>query len=297
MKSRRFAAILVLVVALTVSAVTVASAHAGKSKANFDASAAVQAVGPGPEFSTDIKVKMKGKGEERHIDRITIKTTDEGVIAGPTAVHVGCEESGVPGACAVTSSILNGTAVVSLHDSRATLRNVSEIPSPIPGLGALGFKAYSGSLDGKLKGSFSIVGGLPLDGSAKLNIVGSAIYACFAELSGPTPLPTVAGCDPKSDDHVPGSVFIPVILDVVDTGSFKIKPEPGTAVAGDRELTKLTGDLTVQISAFGQPAPIGLISIEDAKAKYVSLTHEHPEDEDDDDDEKKHGKKKDKHDD
>jgi hypothetical protein len=262
---------------LMVSTISVAYANAGRSKASFDAGAPVTAVGPGPDFSTDIKVKLKGRGDDRHIDRIVIKTTDEAVIAGPTLVDLpGCTENGVPGACAVTAGILNGTAVVSLHDSRATLSNVSEIPSIIPGLAVFGFKSYSGSLKGKLKGDFSILGGLPLEGAIKMRIVGSGIYACFAELVTPTPLPTVSNCNPKSDDYVPGSVFIPLVLDVTDTGKFKIEPEPGTAIAGDRELIKLTGKLSVQIAAFGQDPPIGLISI-DAKAKYVSLPHDHDE--------------------
>jgi hypothetical protein len=174
MKSRRFAAILLLVVALTLSVVTVASAHAGsKSKATFDASAPVDVVGPGPEFSTSIKVKMQGHGEDPHIDRITMKTVDEAVVAGPTLVDLaGFEESGEAGACVVTAAILNGTAIVSLHDSKAILRNVVEIPTIIPGFKPeWGFKGYTGTLDGKLKGDFSIDGGLLLVGTAKLDIL------------------------------------------------------------------------------------------------------------------------------
>jgi hypothetical protein len=62
-----------------------------------------------------------------------------------------------------------------------------------------------------------------------------------------------------------GSVFIPLVLQVTDTGKFK--PEPGTAIAGNRELTSFSGKLTAEIASFGQPASVGLISITDAKVK------------------------------
>jgi hypothetical protein len=64
-----------------------------------------------------------------------------------------------------------------------------------------------------------------------------------------------------------GSVFIPLVLQVTDTGKFKIKPEPGTAITGNRELTSFSGKLTAEIASFGQPGSVGLISITDAKVK------------------------------
>jgi hypothetical protein len=149
---------------------------------------------------------MQGHDEDRHIDRITIKTMDEAVVAGPTLVDLAdCEESGEAGACVVTAAMLNGTAIVSIHDSKATLR----------------------------------------------------------------------------------SVFVPLVIQVTDTGKFKIKPEPGTVIAGERELTSFSGKLTVEIASFGQLVSVGLISITDAKVKYVSLIHEHDDENNDEDDEKK----------
>lgn len=278
MKSRRFAVSALLVIALMISTVTIVSAHAAKSKAKFEASAAVLGIGagqifvPGAEFSTDVKVKYKGRGEDRHIDRIVVKTTDEGVFGGYTTVHEGCVESGEAGACATTSGLLSNQSILSLHDSRATLKLLAP-PIDLHPDPEIDRFIYFGSLEGKLRGEF-FVGSVP--GSAKLDINGTGTYACFDAFG--EMLSGVDACTKRGDGYAESNAFVPIELAVTDTGSFKIKTKPGQVVLGDRELRKMSGKLTVVVDAPGDPVgpPFGFIQITEAKAEYVSvIPHEH----------------------
>lgn len=275
MKSRRSLLVLGIVIALMLSAVAVASAHAAKSKAKFDADALVFGVGPGgffdpgAEFSTKVKVKFKGRGANRHIDRIVVKTKDEGVMGGSTAVQ-SCVDSGEPGACGATGVLLNGQTILSLHSSRAVLTNVVVIPPA-----EFGFEAYQGNLEGKLKGDFFIG---DIAGTAKLDIDGEAIYACFNSLLEPEA--NIGACTRGGDDFDSTNVFVPALmLDVVDTGTFKIKVKPGEVTVGDLELKKMSGKLKVTVDAeLGDDPPLGTIQIIDAKAVFFDSSHVHGDD-------------------
>ncbi len=155
---------------------------------------------------------------------------------------------------------------MSLHDSRATLRLLA---APFD-LG--GFEGYYGSLEDKLSGEFSIGNAT---GTAKLSIAGTATYACFSAFGAPQL--SVAACTKHGDAYAATHVFVPIDLSVVDTGTFKIKAKPGEVIAGDRELRKMSGDLTVTVDAPGVTGdpPFGSITITNAPAKYVSLPHDH----------------------
>ena len=139
---RKFFVIAITVMLLMVSTISVAYANAGRSKAEFGATAAVLGIGagqifdPGADFSTKVKVKYKGRGANRHIDRIVVKTKDEGVLGGFTAIHPGCVESGDPGACDATDTLIDGQTILSLHHSRATLRLLAA-PFDLGGFGRL----------------------------------------------------------------------------------------------------------------------------------------------------------------
>lgn len=75
------------------------------------------------------------------------------------------------GACDATELLINGKAILSLHTSKATLTNVVVYPPSV-----FGVQTYSGELEGKLRCDFSVGG---ISGTAKLNILGTAIYACL----------------------------------------------------------------------------------------------------------------------
>ncbi len=272
MRTRRSLLALVAVVALMASVALVASAASGKSKAKFSAESGILAVGPshllgipGPDSTTDVVVNSKGSGD---IKKITVHTMREGVLNdfppfGDGTQLIDCKDNDVGGACAATATVLTGSQILSLHESTAKLTKIVVAPHPL-----FGFATYTGKLRGKLRGDFVITGSTgPVVGEAKLQIKGTATYACFSG-DGATPLPDVSFCEGAGT----GNLFLPMVLNVVDTGKFSAKPAPGAGLAdAGHQLTEFKGKLRVTVNAAGGSVlPGSAIEITKAQAKYVS---------------------------
>ena len=292
LRIRKAASALLLVGVLMMLTVSVASANSGHSKAKFSAESGIFAVGPGHllgipgAFSTtDVDVKSKGKAG---IKKITVHTVDEGVlndawVGGPGTEITDCSDNDDGGACLATAIVLQGSAILSLHESTARLTKVEVATHPL-----YGFAMYTGKLRGKLRGDFVITGSTgPVVGEAKLRIKGTATYACFLP-DATTPLPSVADCQGEGNPNL----FLPMVLNVVDTGHFTAEPVPlfpggpdsGFADA-EHQLVKVGGKLEVTVNAAGGAVQPGSeIVISKAKAKFVSTIEAEAEDEDDDDD-------------
>lgn len=283
MRTRRSLLAIVAVIALMASVALVASAASGKSKAKFSASAPVALVGPGPGASTSIEVKRDRDGEG--IKTIKVHTVNEMVLAGLLSVDAECKDNDDDGACTATGTILNGAGVLSIHTSDVKLKKV--VPGPmIPGVDPLAewsfalAETYSGKLSGKLSGAF-IIGDLPdptgapvAVGEAKLNIKGTATYACVVPIlaePGFAPLPDLSYCEAGSP--LPGTLFLPLVLSVVDKGKFEINPPVGVFVDSDHELVKMKGKLRVTVEANSLLDTLeGAIEITKGEAKFVDPT-------------------------
>ena len=295
LRMRKFASGLLLVGVLMMMTVAVASADSGHSKAKFSAESGIFAVGPGHLLgipgalsTTDVDVKSKG---EAGIKEITIHTVDEGVLndsftengpfTGPGTQLGPCTDNDGGGACDATAMVVEGSAVLSLHESTAKLTKVAVDSS-------FGFETYTGTLRGKLRGAFTIIGMTgPVVGEAKLQVKGTATYACFLP-DATTPLPSVANCQGEGNPNL----FLPMVLNVVDTGHFTAEPVPlfpggpDSGFAGpEHQLVKIVGKLDVTVDgAFGSLADSSVIVITKAKAKFVSTVGVDDDDDDDDDD-------------
>ena len=196
------------------------------------------------------------------------------VFAIPLGV-TGCEDNDAGGACTATGTVLNGAGVLSVHTSDAKLENVDV--GVIPGV-ALGLpydvETYSGKLRGKLSGDFVIEGFAGIvAGEARLKIKGTGTYACFTSIPVDpffVPLPDMTSCELG----VPGDLFLPMVLNVVDKGSFKAEPVEGAGFADDEhQLVKMKGKLKVTVNAAGGVVlPGSEILIEKAQAKFVDPT-------------------------
>ncbi len=315
LRMRKFASALLLVgVLMAMTTVAATAASSNHSKAKFSATSDIVAVGPGHllgipgAFSTtDVDVKLNRKGD---IKDITVHTVDEGVlndawVGGAGTNIIDCSEKD-DGACLATDTVVLGSAILSLHESTAKLTKVvvapgmfSTLVGPVPWFTPDGdpVETYAGKLHGKLRGAFTIVGGAgPVLGEAKLKIKGTATYACFAPNPVFDPDPNLPPWHPKNTPLVPvptvsscegedtGKLFLPVILDVVDKGDFKAKPEEGEVIVGDRELVEIKGKLRVTVHSDNLildffppdvfvPAPEldGTIEITKGTAKYVDL--------------------------
>ena len=268
---RRVASGLLLVGVLMVMTIAVASADSGHSKARFSASAPVQLVGPGEGASTMIEVVRRGDT----IKRIKIHTENEAVFAAPLAVDEGCKDNDDGGACAATGTVLNGAGVLSVHTSDAVLGRVEGgvIPGEVLGL-EYDVETYNGELRGKLSGEF-VIGGFtrPVAGEARLQIKGTATYACFTSVTvAPffVPLPDLTACELG----VLGNLFLPMVLNVTDTGRFSAEPVPGAGLADpEHQLVNITGKLSVTVDANNLLGTLdGGVEISKAQAKYVDPT-------------------------
>jgi hypothetical protein len=281
--SRRVA-LVIGVVGAFLALTAVASADAGNSHAKFNATSGVFAVGPSDLLgvptaegsSTDIVVKRHKKNG--NVTDVSVNTVNEAVANNPfasVATNVDfatCDASDGGAACFAVAALVQGSSILSLHTSDAELSKVGPDPYASAVLtaavgGAYNVETYAGELKGKLNGAFVMTGLVgPLAGEARLNIKGTATYACFG-FGGTVPLPDITACEAGA----PGTLFLPVILNVVDKGNFTIEPEPGTAIAGPaHELDKLTGKLEVTVNgAFGQVLGGSLIDITKAKARFV----------------------------
>lgn len=137
---------------------------------------------------------------------------------------------------------LQGTALLSVHYSQATLTSVELIPNPWPGASG---SAASGRLKGSLGGVFAVTKGIEtIAGGATLEIRGSATYACLVPGEG---LFGLVGVDiTECDGAIPGTAFmIPVVLDVKDHGTFALGP--GTL--GSTTILGAEGHVRVDVSS------------------------------------------------
>ena len=308
LRMRKFASGLLLVgVLMAMTSVAATAASSNHSKATFSAASGIFAVGPGhllgiPGAFSTIDVDVKSKGEAG-IKEITIHTVDEGVlndawVGGPGTEITGCSDNDDGGACLATAMVTQGSAILSLHESTARLTNVLVSSFPVgPPEGPIFYmaEAYTGELRGKLRGDFVISGSTgPVVGEAKLQIKGSATYACFLP-DATTPLPSVADCQGEGNPNL----FLPMVLNVVDTGHFTAAPVPLFPDGPDsgfadpeHQLVNIGGKLQVTVkAAYGSLLDGSGIVITKAQAKFVSTVGV---DDDDDDDHEGKGKKKDK---
>jgi len=298
---RKAASALLLVGILMLMTTAMAASASSHSKAKFSASSGIFAVGPGhllgipdpanpaqPAMeTTDITVRLK-KRDPAVIRSIKVHTVNEGVLNdsftedgpfnGPGTQVGPCTDNDGGGACDATTTVLQGSAILWLHESTATLTKVVEGSLPVfDPEGSEGdpplywFKTYSGKLRGKLRGEFGITGLTgPVVGEAKLQIKGTATYACVMN-DGATPLPDVSYCEGEGNPNL----FAPIILNIVDTGHFKAVPFPGVPGAGladdEHQLVRINGKLQVTVDAAGgvlDPTTSGIV-ISKARAKFV----------------------------
>jgi len=269
-------ALLLVAVLMAMTTVAATAASSNHSKAKFSASSGIGAVGPGhllgiPGAFSTTAVDVKSRGEAG-IKKITIHTVDEGVlndawVGGPGTEVTDCSDKDGGGACLATAMVVEGSAILSLHESTARLTDV--VSTLVPVSPEYAFYTYSGKLRGKLWGDFVMTGLTgSVAGDAKLRIRGTATYACFLP-DAETPLPDVSFCEGEGT----GNLFLPVVLNVVDTGHFSAEPLPGAGAAGDHQLVKIRGKLQVTVDANNLlPVPTldGAIEITKGQAKYIT---------------------------
>ena len=179
------------------------------------------------------------------VESVRIRTkgeTVDGIFAGVTA----CQPAGSD-ACIQAATLLTGGTVKSVHSSTARLTVVGTtlVIAGVDGL--IGF--LQGSLHTALE--FTPVSGDVLSGMGTLNISSPAgvpsVYACV----GATGVPVdVSVCVASKGRNVVGQdpVMVPVVLDVVDSGSFRIT-SPKAKLRGDIEvIVTSTGTSTISIT-------------------------------------------------
>ncbi len=286
LRMRKFASGLLLVgVLMAMTSVAATAASSNHSKAKFSAESVILAAGPSHILaglglpvppvlaSTDVDVKTKGLV----IKNITVHTVNEAVIndflpPGDGMQVDPCSDNDEGGACGATETLLNDMPALSLHESTARLTKVAvtrvTIDTP---LGPYTYETYAGKLRGKLRGAFVI--GNPLlpvaAGEAKLKIKGTATYVCFGP-DASTPQPSVAFCEAGSPGYDPANLFLPMVLNVVDTGKFEAEPV-GEVIVGDHQLVEIKGKLRVTVNAAGRSLlPGSAIEITKAQAKYIT---------------------------
>lgn len=261
MKRLRLIVGLSLLMALTIPTVAYAA-----SKVSFDAAVNLSVIGPAqalglpfPPMETDAKFKVKKKTGE--IDKVRVDTTNELTLSGsPGLLVTGCEPAG-----SSFCDALNGSTLSSLHDSKADLKDISQVPGgALAGLDprfALFPDLLLGDLKGKLKGLVTVQGAGSEDvmtGKINLKIgpnpnppipgLPDAVYGCIQSLIpfDPAPLP-ISACQDGD-----GSL-VPLFLNIVDTGKLDIKDTAGAF--GDVKKVKAEIDIAI----FGANA-LGILS-------------------------------------
>ena len=279
-RMRKAASGLLLVGILMMMTTVAATAASSNQVVHWQGKADVVAVGvvqPGP---STFEYTRTGA-----IDKVIIETVEEQVLAMGLEARCGRGE-----AADEVCEALNGSAVLSVHSSIATLRRPRTIENPLsPYLPDV----LSGALKGQLNATFtsSNAGGDALMGTAPgVKINGLGVYGCANALAlpdYPTAALPIAACEDLNDDGMPDGmdmgampVMIPLGLAVVDRGEIEF-------VGGTGVFEGATGSarviVTVQADASGTSGTLRIIA---GKLVLPGV--------DDDDDHEGKGKKKDK---
>ena len=259
-----------VLLAISLMLVLTVAASADSGRAVWSGVGQILFVGPAPApfpaTSTQSEFKVKRDGSIRSV---TVNTTNEfvaGVLGGGPGggAITECRAKGGSTSCDDLNALFTGAMATSLHDSTATLYDITEsvIPVPIPSTTiVLNVPVLSGSLRGKLEGQFSINNGTGFaEGTARMRIGGgsSGTYACFGDTPfGFLPLESLQPCT----DNVGGQLF-PIVLNVEDSGIFEL----GEGVGSMAEILGMKGKLNV--SAFANMLTEqagGTITISDAQ--------------------------------
>lgn len=250
-----------------------ASSHSAKWSGAGQVLYAGPSVDPATPTTTHSEFKLRRDGSVRAVH---IQTTNElfaavlGDGAGGSAITE-CKDRRNSNACEQLDSLLTGSMVTSLHNSKAKLNRITEgvVQVPVPTLGGeviLNVPTLSGNIRGKIEGHFAISNdeGIAV-GTSSLRIRNgsSAVYACFSPTpAGPVPLESLQPCI----DHEGGMLF-PIVLDVNDKGKFELLGGSGSLAA----LESVSGKVEVHAQAnlllnqFG-----GTITIPRAKATLAA---------------------------
>ncbi len=249
-RKSRFAVPALLAISMMLVLTVAASADSGH--AVWSGVGQVLFVGPSQDPSTptvtqsEFKVKRDGT-----VRSVTIKTSNElvaGILGGGPGggAITECRDKGSSTTCDDLNALLTGAVATSLHESTATLSNITEsvIQIPIPSTPIiLNVPVLSGSLRGKLEGMFAISNGTGIaQGTAKLRIGGGSTgtYACFGNTPfGFLPLESMQPCI----DDAGGKLF-PVALSVEDSGTFEL----GQGIGSMSDILGIKGK--VQVNAF-----------------------------------------------
>ncbi len=237
LKARRLA--ISTVVAISMVLVLTAAVSASSQTAVWSGIGQVVLIGASPDPAnptlTQSEFTLRRDGTVRSVK---IKTSNEAFAAvlggGPDGSAITrCRDRRGSSACENLDSILTGSQLLSVHNSKATLSRVKhgkvQVPTgPAPGSPTFTVPTLSGSLRGKLEGQFTLSNDLgAATGTASLRIGrgSTGTYACFGLLpSGQlAPLPSLQPCI----DH-DGALLFPIVLDVNDKGKFEIGPGSGS---------------------------------------------------------------------
>ena len=238
--------------AISLMLVLTVAASADSGRAVWSGVGQILFVGPSPDPLTptttqsDFRVKRDGT-----IKSVTINTTNEfvaGVLGGGPGggAITECRAKGGSTSCDDLNALLTGAMATSLHESSATLYNITEsvILFPVPSTPiVLNVPVLNGSLRGKLEGQFAISNGTGIaQGTAKLRIGGDSAgtYACFGETPfGLLPLESLQPCI----DDAGGQLF-PIALNVSDSGTFEL----GEGIGSMSDILGMKG--MVEVNAF-----------------------------------------------
>jgi hypothetical protein len=206
----------------------------------------LQAINPGTDTPMDTEADFKTRRRSGEIILVTVETTNEFVTSAPSGIQLtSCQPADSPFCAAI-----QGASLSSLHDSKARLRNVSQVPgAALSGLDpafAVFPDVLVGDLRGNLEGTVTVAGDNPEDvmqGEIALRIrrnpdspdaLPTAVYGCIASLIpfNPTPQP-IAQCQEGEGE------LVPLFLNIRDTGRVKLDEAFGVFSEVDKARAKL----------------------------------------------------------